>query len=64
MAIKSKKKSLDSVPNWYTGVFELQILFITFRRAWTCVAWIYEAFHVSSPGAAREREIMLFSACV
>ena len=24
----------------------------------------YEAFHVSSPGAAREREIMLFSACV
>ena len=25
---------------------------------------IYEAFHVSSPGAAREREIMLFSACV
>ena len=24
----------------------------------------YEVFHVSSPGAAREREIMLFSACV
>ena len=26
--------------------------------------YIYKAFHVSSPGAAREREIMLFSACV
>ena len=24
---------------------------------------IYEGFHVSSSGAAREREIMLFSAC-
>ena len=52
------------------GVVTRQIAFVTQG----CMLYVdrgvrrlgshYEAFHVSSPGAAREREIMLFSACV
>ena len=38
-------------------------VFLVHVCVYVCV-YIYEAFHVSSPGAAREREIMLFSACV
>ena len=45
--------------------FRFPGIFISWE--WSCKIKcysIYEAFHISSPGAARELEIMLFSACV